>query len=174
MQQRKYHTQTAYVKSALIACVGILLGLNGSAATASDSTTNSLSNSMAHAAAEMPTLNAHRAMINYIIHCQGCHLRNGEGSEGGAPSMVGVVANFLNAPGGREFLLRVPGVATTALDDAATAEVMNWLIFEFDKDHIPADFKPFTPDEVGHMRKKPYVEEAEKIRAELIDYLNSN
>ncbi len=119
-------------------------------------------------------VNKHRASINYIINCQGCHLRSGEGSEGGAPSMVGVVANFLNAPGGREFLLRVPGVANTGLKSEALAEMMNWLIYEFDAEHVPADFKPFTTAEVQMRRKSPYVQEADKIRKDLLIFLETN
>lgn len=118
-------------------------------------------------------INKDRASKNYIINCQGCHLSGGEGSDGGAPSMVGVVANFLNAPGGREFLLRVPGVATTALKSDAVAEMMNWLIYEFDAEHVPADFKPFTTQEVQMRRKKPYVQEAAKIRKQLVAFLET-
>ncbi len=118
-------------------------------------------------------VNERRAIQNFTLNCQGCHQRSGEGSKGGAPSMVGTVANFLNAPGGREFLLRVPGVASTALKSEAVAELMNWLIYEFDAEHVPADFVPFTGDEVHRMRQNPYVQEAGDIRAELMAYLKS-
>lgn len=121
----------------------------------------------------VPGVNAQRAMVNYIINCQGCHKRDGTGSDGGAPTMVGVLSNFLNAPGGREFLLRVPGVATTALDSEAVAEMMNWMLYEFDPEHVPADFVPFTTDEVELMRQKPLVQEAEQIRKDLLAYLDN-
>ena len=38
--------------------------------------------------------------------------------------MAGFVARFLQVPGGREYLARVPGVATAALSDADLAEAI--------------------------------------------------
>lgn len=120
------------------------------------------------------SVNKARAKSNFLLNCAGCHKLDATGSIGGAPTMVGVVANFLNAPGGREYLLRVPGVATTALKSDLLAEMMNWLLVEYDSKHIPANFKPFTQQEVQTMRKNPYVQEAPVIRGELLEYLKKH
>ena len=61
---------------------------------------------------------AEQAHVDYMLKCQGCHRPDGSGDDQSAPPLRGVVARFLTVPGGREFLGRVPGVATANLDDA--------------------------------------------------------
>jgi hypothetical protein len=82
--------------------------------------------------------------------------------------MAGFVARFLQVPGGREYLARVPGVATAALSDADLAEVLNWSLARFDPAHLPADFKPYTAAEIGRLRSKPLRAEASAMRARLV------
>jgi cytochrome c553 len=76
--------------------------------------------------------NAQRAWQHWTLNCQGCHRQDGTGSEGTAPSLAGTVARFLAVPGGREYLGRVPGVATSPLSNEDLAEVMNWMLWRFD------------------------------------------
>jgi hypothetical protein len=57
-------------------------------------------------------------------------------------------------PGGREFVQRVPGSATAALDDQRLARVLNWMLDEFDA--RPAGFRDFSAAEVGRLRRAPY------------------
>lgn len=113
--------------------------------------------------------NPQRAHMNYMLHCQGCHLPTGAGTSNGAPSMVGVVARFLEVEGGREYLTRVPGVANAAVSDDQLAELLNWTLSTFDAEHVPADFTPFTTDEMTAGRRHPYVSEAAQIRATLVE-----
>jgi hypothetical protein len=54
-------------------------------------------------------------------------------------------------PGGREYLCRVPGVATSPLSNDDLADVMNWMLWRFDKEHLPAAFRPFTAAEIGRL-----------------------
>ena len=112
--------------------------------------------------------NPQRAWQHWTLNCQGCHRPDGTGSEGTAPSLAGTVAQFLWAPGGREYLCRVPGVATSALSDADLAEVMNWMMWRFDADHMRADFLPFTSEELKKWRPRPLRLEASGMRAELL------
>ena len=92
--------------------------------------------------------NAQRAWQHWTLNCQGCHRPDGTGSDDTAPSLAGTVARFLSAPGGREYLGRVPGVAASALSNSDLAEVMNWMLWRFDKEHLPADFQPYTAAEI--------------------------
>jgi mono/diheme cytochrome c family protein len=112
--------------------------------------------------------NAQRAWQHWTLNCQGCHRQDGSGSPGTAPGLAGTVARFLAVPGGREYLGRVPGVATSPLSDADLAEVMNWMLWRFDREHIPATFQPFTAAEIGALRQRPLRLEASQLRAELL------
>jgi mono/diheme cytochrome c family protein len=109
-----------------------------------------------------------RAWQHWTLNCQGCHRPDGTGSAGTAPSLAGTVARFLSVPGGREYLGRVPGVATSPLSDADLSEVMNWMLWRFDKEHLPARFQPFTAAEIGRLRASPLRLEASQMRAELL------
>lgn len=109
-----------------------------------------------------------RARVNWMLKCQGCHRPDASGSPATAPAMAGEVARFLAAPGGREYLARVPGVATTPLPDDQLAELLNWSLLTFDRAHVPAGFKPYTAAEIGALRKGPLRTEAPAVRARLI------
>jgi cytochrome c553 len=113
-------------------------------------------------------MNPQRAWQNWTLNCQGCHRPDGTGSAGTAPSLAGTVSKFLTVPGGREYLGRVPGVATSPLADADLADVMNWMFWRFDKAHLPADFTPFTAAEIGRFRARPLRLEASQMRAALL------
>ena len=87
----------------------------------------------------------------YMLNCWGCHRPNGEGIPGTAPALRGA-ADFLRVPGGREYLISVPGVALSALSNEQVADVMNWILKSFSKDRLPADFKPYTAGEIARAR----------------------
>jgi hypothetical protein len=112
--------------------------------------------------------NPQRAWQNWTLNCQGCHRPDGTGSAGTAPSLAGTVSKFLAVPGGREYLGRVPGVATSALPSTDLAELMNWMFWRFDKEHLPADFVPFTAEEIGRLRSQPLRLEASQMRSDLL------
>jgi mono/diheme cytochrome c family protein len=112
--------------------------------------------------------NLQRAWQHWTLNCQGCHRPDGTGSAGTTPSLAGTVGRFLSVPGGREYLGRVPGVATSALSDADLSELMNWVVWRFDKEHLPANFRPFTAAELGQLRSAPLRLEASQMRADLL------
>ena len=93
---------------------------------------------------------------------------DGTGSEGTAPSLAGTVAKFLWVPGGREYLMRVPGVATSPLSSEDLAEVVNWMLWRFDRAHVPAGFQPFTAAEIARWRAQPLRLEASQMRSDLL------
>jgi hypothetical protein len=117
--------------------------------------------------------NPQRAWQHWTLNCQGCHRQDGTGSDGTAPSLAGTVSRFLSVPGGREYLGRVPGVATSPLSNADLSEVMNWMFWRFDKEHLPSDFVPFTADEIGRLRAQPLRLEASQMRADLLQKADS-
>ncbi len=96
-----------------------------------------------------------RAVVNYMLHCQGCHLPNAEGFEGKVPPIKDFAGFFLHTQDGREFLIRVPGVAHAALGDEELAELMNWLLQSYSAGQLPAGFAPFTAAEVRALRANP-------------------
>jgi mono/diheme cytochrome c family protein len=112
--------------------------------------------------------NAQRAWQNWTLNCQGCHRFDGSGSDATAPGIAGTVAKFLRVPGGREYLIRVPGVATSPLSDADLAEVVNWMLWRFDKEHLPASFQPYTAAEIAPLRARPLRLEASQMRRSLL------
>lgn len=103
--------------------------------------------------------------IDYMLHCQGCHGPDGSGATGAAPSFRGQVGKFLHVPGGREYLIRVPGTSRSELNDAATAALLNWLVLEFSAAQAPADFAPFTEAEVASLRRPAFSDPGSVRRA---------
>jgi cytochrome c553 len=112
--------------------------------------------------------NPQRAWQNWTLNCQGCHRPDGTGSTATTPGVAGTVSKFLSADGGREYLARVPGVATSPLTDADLAEVLNWMLWRFDRAHLPSGFVAFIPAEVRELRKRPLRLEASQMRSELL------
>jgi len=88
----------------------------------------------------------------YTLNCWGCHKSRAEGIPGTVPRLADSMADFLHVPGGREYLVEVPGVAASSLSDAEIAQVLNWLLFTFNKAEMPADFTPYTAAEVAKYR----------------------
>ena len=104
----------------------------------------------------------------YMLNCWGCHRANGEGIPGTAPPLKNA-ADYLKVPGGREYLIRVPGVSQSLLNDADTALVMNWIIGNFSPGRVPADFKPFTAEEIHQARAQAHLYEITETRTRLLN-----
>lgn len=109
------------------------------------------------------------AEADYMLNCQGCHLPEGQGfPDRQVPDLRHQMARFLKVPGGREFLVQVPGSAQTALNDADLARLLNWMLLRFSAAQMPADFQPYTAAEVGPLRKQPLARVSE-VRSELLE-----
>lgn len=93
---------------------------------------------------------ARLALHDYMLNCMGCHQREGSGVEGKVPTLVGM-DRHLDSPRGREYLIRVPGVAQSGLSDSRLAVLMNWALVEFGS----GDFDPYTEREVARWRANP-------------------
>jgi hypothetical protein len=105
--------------------------------------------------------------INYILHCQGCHLENGAGTPKKVPALKNEVGRFLHVPGGREFLIQVPGTSQSALTDTEVAAVLNWILENFSREELPVDFVPYTTEEISRYRLPPLAN-VSAVRAELM------
>lgn len=93
--------------------------------------------------------------LDYVLHCQGCHLGDGSATPGRVPALRGALAPFTRSAAGRAYLVRVPGVATAPVSDAALAALLNWTVERFDGAAAGADFRPFTGEEVARVRRPP-------------------
>lgn len=113
---------------------------------------------------------AERPEVNYMLHCQGCHLADGTGKPGAVPALAGHVARFLGVPGGREFLVRVPGSALSPLRDAELAEVLNWIVRRFGPEASLEGFTPYDAEEVAAVRRPPLTD-VEGVRRALVEAL---
>ena len=112
--------------------------------------------------------NPARARTNYMLNCQGCHSHDGSGSADGAvPQMKDTIGSFLQVPGGREFLVQVPGAANAAINDAELAELLNWMLPAISRAEMPVDFRPYSESEVSRLRKTPEPDVVEQ-RAALV------
>ncbi len=110
---------------------------------------------------------AERPEILYMLHCRGCHLPDGAGSPGSVPDMRDQLGRFLRVPGGREYLVQVPGSASAPLDDAELAALLNWMIVRFGPAEVARDFRRYTGPEVARHRATPLTD-VDALRARLV------
>lgn len=110
-----------------------------------------------------------RAQLNYLHHCVGCHGMDGGGAPSkGVPSMRGTLGRFLQVPGGREFIVQVPGVMSSPLDDKAIAELMNWLLPRVSRDTLPDGLRAYDAAEIARLRGTRPVDVG-AVRQRLVD-----
>jgi len=100
----------------------------------------------------------HSARSAYILHCAGCHGLDGRGVSQAQVPDLREMADFLKVPGGREFLIKVPGVMGSALSDAEIAEVTNWMLAGGGRLSPEGRFQPYTEKEVREARLSPLVD----------------
>lgn len=106
------------------------------------------------------------AKSDYAINCRGCHGPSGMNTHSSVPDMNGYIDKFLHVPGGREYLIQVPGISRSALTDLEIAQMLNWLIVTIGRDKHLQDI--FTEQEVARVRHLPLGASAAQIRAKLV------
>ena len=94
---------------------------------------------------------------DYMLFCMGCHGAQAEGVPGRVPPLAHSLGLFMRTPAGRNYLLRVPGAANSALSDAQLAAVLNWLAQQYNAEELSADVPMFTAAEVTAVRRAPLV-----------------
>ena len=106
---------------------------------------------------------------DYMLYCMGCHQRDGSGWSESVPPLRGV-DRFLQVPEGREYLVRVPGVAHAGLSDERLAALLNWVLAEFGT----SQFRPYTAEEVGPLRVNAFIDAVAARKAVLRRLTESN
>ena len=100
------------------------------------------------------------------MHCAGCHLADAAGVPPYVPSLAGPLGPIVASAEGRDYVARVPGAAQTPLSDDELAAVLNWVLLEFNRDTLPAGFRPLRGPEVAKSRARVLADPL-KLRAEL-------
>jgi hypothetical protein len=121
------------------------------------------------AGAPLETFSGARA--DFAFRCKGCHGFAGEGIPGHVPRLDGFVGWFTHVPGGRDYLMRVPGVARAKLDDERLAGVLNWMLETYGGDAVAPGFARYSAAEVSDARRRPLIKERAPTRAALIQEL---
>jgi mono/diheme cytochrome c family protein len=98
------------------------------------------------------------ARASYVLHCAGCHGVDGAGLPQSYVPGLKRLGDFLRLPGGREFVIKVPGVMGSGLDDAQVAEVANWVLSTIAKDSVPPQHTPYAAADVARARATPLVD----------------
>jgi mono/diheme cytochrome c family protein len=94
------------------------------------------------------------ARHDYILNCSGCHRSDGRGVPGAVPSFAELGA-ILCASGGREYVLRVPGVANAPVDDRRLAKLLDYVAIELAGIENP---QRFDEAEVARYRRVPLID----------------
>ena len=107
----------------------------------------------------------------YSRHCQGCHGHKGI-SVAEVPTLRGRAGWFLHTQEGREYIVRVPGVALALISDAELATVLNWMLETYSPEELPPGWAPFTAEEVSALRRDP-LPDISKTRAAVVEQLSA-
>jgi hypothetical protein len=109
---------------------------------------------------------------DYALYCMGCHGSQAQGVPGKIPPLALTLVPFMRTPEGRNYLLRVPGAANSALADAPLTAVLNWLAVSYAPtgEAPPA---PFSVSELSSVRHIPLAG-VQAARRELIRKLSAS
>lgn len=120
---------------------------------------------------EIVRVNSAKAQFHWQMNCQGCHNSDGSGNvERDIPPFVDL-KSFQSLKEGREFLIRVPGVARSPLNDADLANLSNWMMQEFGKSKENQKWSPYSSKEIAALRRKPLLEDLHIVRLGLVKRL---
>jgi mono/diheme cytochrome c family protein len=88
----------------------------------------------------------------YTLNCSGCHGAGGHGVPTAGIPDLNDAGSYVSTSLGREYLIEVPGLSQSRLDDATAARLLNWVLQKFSAERLPANFKPYTAAEVTRFR----------------------
>ena len=90
---------------------------------------------------------------DYVEHCSGCHGMQGDSAPAEIPVLRDRVGYFMCTKEGREYLIRLPNVAYSAItDDQELADMMNFIVFGLGGNSAPKGARPYTAPEVARLR----------------------
>jgi mono/diheme cytochrome c family protein len=110
---------------------------------------------------------SYQPAVNFQLNCMGCHLADGSGESGRVPSLRRSLVLLSATPRGREYVIRVPGVAQSPLSDADTAAVLNWMARNLSDLALPPGFADYSAAEVQRSRSHPLTQ-ISNLRAHLL------
>jgi hypothetical protein len=91
---------------------------------------------------------------DYVEHCSGCHGMQGNSAPAEIPVLRDRVGYFLCTREGRDYLIRLPNVAYSAIsDNQELADMMNFVVFGLGGSSAPRGAKPVTAAEVARLRR---------------------
>jgi mono/diheme cytochrome c family protein len=102
--------------------------------------------------------------LQYVLHCAGCHGLDGAGAPAAYVPDLRRLGAWLRVEGGRDYVMKVPGMRGSGLDDAQLAAVANWMLEHLARDSLPPAHQPFRPDELRRARAEPLVDVAGERR----------
>jgi hypothetical protein len=109
----------------------------------------------------------YQPVVNYQLRCMGCHLADGSGQPGRVPSLRRSLVLFSASPQGRDYVVRVPGVAQSPLSDEDTAVLLNWMARNLSDVEVSPGFVDYSEAEIHRLRSHPLVR-VSAIRARLL------
>ena len=110
---------------------------------------------------------AYEPLVNYQLHCMGCHLADGSGQPGRVPSVRRTLVLFSQFPEGRDYVARVPGVAQSPLSNEDTAALLNWMARNLSDVKLPPGVADYSAAEIQAPRTHPLAA-VKPIRARLL------
>ncbi len=110
---------------------------------------------------------SYQPAVNFQLNCMGCHLADGSGEAGRVPSLRRSLVAFSATPEGRQYVIRVPGVAQSPLSDAQIAALLNWMARNLSDVALPTGFADYTEAEVKKLRSHPLAQ-VSAMRARLL------
>jgi mono/diheme cytochrome c family protein len=110
---------------------------------------------------------AYEPAVNFQLNCMGCHLADGSGEPGRVPSLRRSLLLLSSRPAGRDYIIRVPGVAQAPLSDQEIAALLNWMVRNLSDLAPPSDFRGYSAAEIGRSRPHPLTRVGE-TRARLL------
>ncbi len=116
--------------------------------------------------ASMDAAWGYQPLVNYQLRCMGCHLADGSGQPGRVPSLRRSLLLFSASPQGRDYIVRVPGVAQSALSDEDTAALLNWMARNLSDLKVPGGFSEYSALEIHRLRGRP-LSEVSRVRTRL-------
>jgi hypothetical protein len=111
--------------------------------------------------------NGYEPAVNFQLNCMGCHLADGSGEPGRVPSLRRSLVLLSSRPAGRDYLIRVPGVAQSPLSNEETASLLNWMVRNLSDLKLRPDFVEYSAAEIGRSRPHPLARVGE-ARARLL------
>jgi len=133
----------------------------------------SLAAASAQVSADPAVTHLSASQSTYLERCGGCHGIQGISNPIVVPTLRGQVGQFLCTQVGREYLVRLPSIATSPLSDQEVADLMNFVVFSLGRAQPDGARAPlFGSREVHELRRRPLNEVAlVKYRSVLVEEL---